>query len=117
MEASPKAAPEALCSHFLAAGEPKRAGRYGLLAADAASTATAYDHAAKFYQIALDSDCLSADDRPRVLCRQADTLANAGRCVEAAEGYSMAAKLLEGTEALETQVSGSRSAPANRPLR
>ncbi|HVR62340.1 MAG TPA: protein kinase [Polyangia bacterium] len=85
---------EALCRHWLAAGDRARAAIHGAHAADKAAAALAFGQAAELYGRAatlLDDDPAAA---ARCRARQADALVNAGRCAEAAPLFLTAADQL-----------------------
>ncbi|MBZ4423305.1 protein kinase [Myxococcus sp. RHST-1-4] len=89
---------ELLVAQWLGAGERKRAGGYAVRAAGRAAHALAFDHAARLYEqgLALLGD---SADRPGLLERLGDVLANLGRRVDAAARYLEAAEALGGAEA------------------
>jgi tetratricopeptide (TPR) repeat protein len=79
--------PEALFEHYLGAGDRVRAASYAALAAKKATSALAFDRAAKFYRRAL--ELAPAHDPELLDLKQglAEALVNAGRPAEAAEAY------------------------------
>ena len=78
---------EALSMHLLAAGDNSGGWRYGIIAADRASAALAFDRAGELYGKLL--AIMPAEiDRAAFLMKMADVLANAGRGVEAAKAYA-----------------------------
>lgn len=85
--------PLAAVEHFEAAGDMAAVQRYILLAAEHASSALAFDRAAKLYEraIELNAPDVTASDLRR---RLATALASAGRGKEAARAYLDAAQLL-----------------------
>ena len=99
----------------LAAGERVAALRYGLVAADRATSALAFEHAAGLYACCLDlaghrcapMDAISTSDDRRsqrtkmILRKLADALAWCGRGASAAEMYLRAAELADAGEALQ----------------
>jgi hypothetical protein len=93
MSALPGADPEALVTHFTAAGETRRAGRFAVAAADRAAAALAFDRAAKLYRQALELD---SDAAPRWMLHRslAEALTAAGRGAEAAQSFTTAAAAL-----------------------
>jgi len=91
--------PQVLAGHFLAAGEPVRARRYVLAAADEAATALAFERGARLYHLALQLDAPDADGRLRE--KLGDARAYAGLGPEAAEAYLEAAARATGASALE----------------
>ena len=81
---------EALSMHLLAAGDRAGGWRYGIVAADRAAAALAFDRAAVLYRKLL--TIMPPDvDRSAFLMKMADALANAGHGVEAANAYGEAA--------------------------
>ena len=101
LEASSEADPEVLCVHFEAAGDDQKAGRYGLVAADRAADALAFDRAAQLYRFVLGLGTVDPADEPKLRHKLADALANAGRGAEAAEHYLAAADQVVGIETVE----------------
>lgn len=86
----PEIEAEALSMHLLAAGDRAGGWRYGIIAADRAAAALAFDRAAALYRKLL--DIMPADvDRSAFLMKMADALANAGHGIEAAKAYGEAA--------------------------
>jgi eukaryotic-like serine/threonine-protein kinase len=82
--------PEMLATHYAAAGEPLRAAEHAVAAATNASTALAFDHAARLYGVALDlHPSIGNADELRV--QMADALTRAGRGFEAAPIYLVVA--------------------------
>lgn len=96
-EASGRADPETLATHFHGAGERGKAARYAVAAADRAAQALAFDRAARLYRMALELDALDGGLKPKL----AAALANAGRGPEAARAYLAAAEGIATSEALE----------------
>lgn len=90
---------ELLVAHSLGAERPERALTYAERAAERAQKALAFNRAADLYQTAL--DCLKTShhgevDRQAELERRlAESLAAAGRCLEAAAAYLQAATLVD----------------------
>ena len=81
--------PEVLAEHLVAAGEPERARRFVLEAADRALQGLAFDRAA----VLLARHLTLAPPTREVQVRLADALANAGRGREAARAYLEAAAM------------------------
>ena len=102
-EAIRGADPESLALHFAAAADPVRTARYAELAADRAAAALAFEHAARLYQLVLKRSPPNTPNSRRVLARLADTLANAGRGVDAARAYLEAASGTLAAERLELE--------------
>jgi len=93
---------EALSVHWAAAGEPARAARYALEAAEHARAALAFDRAARLYQRALDLGLPGGDEVERpVLVELGHALVNADRAVEGARAFRAAAARTSGDAALE----------------
>ncbi|HUP59144.1 MAG TPA: protein kinase [Thermoanaerobaculia bacterium] len=82
--------PEMLATHYAAAGEPLRAAQHAVAAAGKASNALAFDHAARFYRLALDLHPGIANAH-ELRIQLADALTRAGRGFEAASIYLEAA--------------------------
>jgi eukaryotic-like serine/threonine-protein kinase len=87
---------EALLLHWEGAGELRQAGHHAQLAAERAARALAFEHAAALYQRALQLQGTQAD-RPLLLERLAEALANQGQAPEAARRYLEAAGALGGS--------------------
>jgi len=93
---------ESLSAHWAAAGEPARAARYALDAAEQARAALAFDRAARLYQRALDLGLPGGNEVVRpILIELGHALVNADRAVEGARAFSAAAALTAGDAALE----------------
>lgn len=101
LEVVPGVDPEILWLHFRSAGDRLKAGRYAEVAANQAAESLAFDRAAELYQQALELASLDTQGRHNLHKKRANTLANAGRSVEAARGYLEAAELAGGAEALD----------------
>lgn len=82
---------EALAEHYLAAGDPARGSHYAELAADRASAALAFEHAARLYQIAIKHRQAPAPEMRRMHMRMGEALVNADKGVDAARAYRQAA--------------------------
>ncbi len=101
LELSKGSDPEVLATHWTGAGEPTRAARYALIAAEQASHALAFERAARLFEQAL-AMLPDTDPRRRGLREQlGDALANAGACSRAATAYDAAATMAGPTEALD----------------
>jgi eukaryotic-like serine/threonine-protein kinase len=103
LESSNKADPERLVVHFQGSGDSEKAAGYAIEAAEQASEALAFDHAARLYRLALELKSMEIAEMQALRVKLADTLANAGRGTEAAEIYLAASKDTTATEALELQ--------------
>jgi len=103
MEASSRANPEALAMHFLGAGNPEKAGRYAVTAADQASEALAFDRAARLYQLALGLSSSPPTEVRGLQVKLGDALSNAGRGAEAAKAYLAAVEGASEVQKLEWQ--------------
>lgn len=101
LEVVPGVDPEILWLHFRSAGDRLKAGRYAEVAANQAAESLAFDRAAELYQQALELASLDTQGRHNLHKKRANTLANAGRCVEAAGSYLAAGELAGGAEALD----------------
>jgi serine/threonine protein kinase/tetratricopeptide (TPR) repeat protein len=106
---------EALLVHWEGAGEPMRAGEYAVRSAERASQTLAFDRAAELYQRGLELMGASAD-RPTLLEKLAQALANQGRAPEAAQRYLESAKAL-GEGLAGTRVSGLKQRAAEQYLK
>lgn len=91
LEAGRHPDPETLAEHWRGAGQPERAVRYALLAAEQASAAVAFGRAARLYRLALELGLPSAERRHEVTVLLADALANGGQGTAAAAAYFDAA--------------------------
>ena len=80
-------APEVLAGHYHGSGDLERAGQAYLNAAQQASEALAFEHAARLYRQALEILGPSDPGRSGAMIRLADALANAGRGAEAGRAY------------------------------
>jgi hypothetical protein len=76
---------EMLATHWEGAGEPARAAPYAIRAAEEASSALAFDRAARLYRSALDLGQFGAKRRRPLMRKLAEALTNAGRWAEAGE--------------------------------
>ena len=92
--------PEALFTHYRCAGEAQRAAEQATLAARKASQALAFDRAALFYLRALDLGRFESSERLALQRDLAESLANAGRPLEAAANFLELAETTEGLHAL-----------------
>ncbi len=90
-ERQPEADAEALFRHCLGAGRRERAGHWAVQAAERASDTLAFDRAAELYREALELRD-DRNERPALLTRFADALANAGRSLDAADTFEQAAR-------------------------
>ena len=92
LEATGTADAETVAGHYEGAGDLLKAGHYYTLAAGAAATALAFDHAATFYRQALRA--LAADPSVNTALQRelGRALSNAGRGFEAAEAYLAAVR-------------------------
>lgn len=92
--------PQVLVEHYRAAGNDDRAFLHAIPAAERAAEALAFDHAARFYRLALE---ILPSERAReaggLQWKLAEILANAGRPMEAAAAYERAAETMQGGDA------------------
>jgi tetratricopeptide (TPR) repeat protein len=95
--------PELLSRCLEAAGETRAAAEHAAIAAEQASLALAFDHAAELYQRALQLGAEERDSRRELLTRLGRALENTGRGLEAAAAYLQAAELSAGTDSLDLQ--------------
>lgn len=84
----------------LGAAQPAVALRYGLLAAERAESALAFERAAELYQRCIELSGPSTADSNKLRLRLAEALARSGHGVRAAEAYLEAAKGVEPTAAI-----------------
>jgi eukaryotic-like serine/threonine-protein kinase len=101
LASGPAADPELQCRCYAEAGEPQRAAECAVRAADAASAALAFEHAASWYQRALTLGSYAQLQELELTASWADALANAGLGAEAATAYRRAAALSAGPHALD----------------
>ncbi|NUQ65485.1 MAG: protein kinase, partial [Pirellulales bacterium] len=101
LEQLPAPEPELLATHFDAAGEFAKAGRYALSAADRAAGALAFERAASFYRLALAHHSMDVSEQRGVREKLGRSLAAAGFGAEAAEHLLAAARGAAGAQALE----------------
>ena len=93
--------PDALATHWIEAGRPDRAAVYARRAADQAFESLAFDRAARLYERALSLPATGDADRQAMRVRRAESLANAGRSVDAGAAFREAARDAVGEPALE----------------
>jgi hypothetical protein len=98
-----EAATDVAWMHALAlgAGDRPAALRYGIAAADRASSALAFEFAAEIYRTCLDLDVHDARELCTLWQKLARALAHSGHGYQAANAYLEAAKRAEGSEALQ----------------
>jgi hypothetical protein len=101
IEGSGRGDPEALAIHFREAGDSAKAGVYAVNAAAQATSALAFDRAARLYRVALELDARGGEPARLLRVKLGDALANAGRGEEAARAYLAATEGANGGEALE----------------
>jgi hypothetical protein len=94
---------EALALHYQGAGSPERAALYAAEAATQASTALAFDRAARLYQLAIELGIGEPGESQKLRVKLGDALANAGRGAEAAAAYLDAVSGAGAAETLELQ--------------
>src|SRR5262249_32513807 len=98
LEREPAPDPEALARHCRAAGDDARALRYAERAAELASEKLAFDRAAALYELAL--GLAPPEARQGFAVKYAESLAKAGRGVDAARAFRSAADGATGEEAV-----------------
>jgi hypothetical protein len=91
--------PEALCVHWLGAGDLDKAAAYAVVAADQASAALAFERAARLYRLSL--ELVPRHDAPLRRRKLADALAQTGRGAEAARAYLRAAEVASASDQLD----------------
>lgn len=92
---------ELQCRCYAEAGQLQPAAECAVRAADAASAALAFEHAARWYERALTLGSYSNSQRLKLTASSADALANAGLGAEAAAAYQRAADLSAGQRAID----------------
>ncbi|HEX5656506.1 MAG TPA: AAA family ATPase, partial [Polyangiales bacterium] len=100
--------PAGAAVHFRDAGEPERAARHHLRAAERASAAFAFVEAVAHYQAALELGLFELAERQAVRVQLADALSNAGRGHAAAALYQLAAQDAPESLALELKQRAAR---------
>jgi len=97
---SKHANPARIAHHLLACGEHVRAAPWLERAAEDALATAAFERAAELFaqRLSLTDTPLSADERKRMLCAQADALAQAGRCSDSARVLSLVLETATGEE-------------------
>jgi tetratricopeptide (TPR) repeat protein len=106
LEASEHPDAEALALHYRLAGDKPQAARYARRAAETASSALAFEQAARLFRIALDElpdDASHVEQLRAIRVRMADELAKAGRGAEAARAYLEASRGASPAEVLDLQ--------------
>jgi eukaryotic-like serine/threonine-protein kinase len=93
--------PERIAAHYEQAGDGQSCGRYALIAARRACDVLAFNEAARFFEMAIQTGTLDPSERRRVHHECADALANAGHGPRAAEYYSAACEGASIDEQLE----------------
>jgi eukaryotic-like serine/threonine-protein kinase len=83
--------PQILVTHYLEAGDRPAAFEAAIKAAAFADTQLAFDHAARFYQTALDTADLPSELNAQLYRKLADALGHAGRGRDSAQAYLKAA--------------------------
>ena len=91
--------PPLIATHFHQAGEQQAAARYSIIAGEQASAALAFDQAAQWYRLALES----GGAQPGLRRKLADALARGGQSVEAADMYRAAADEAPAADRFELQ--------------
>jgi serine/threonine protein kinase len=84
--------PQSLVRHLESAGETERAAEYAERAAPLAAEALAFDRAAELYGTTLRLGRWGRSESRRLRIAQAEALQNAGRGIEAADAYLLAAE-------------------------
>jgi eukaryotic-like serine/threonine-protein kinase len=92
LEATGRADPEVLSSHFLAVGRKEEAGKYALAAAEQAALALAFDKAATLYRHAIDLGAAGESRRRELFTKLGTALVQAGRGRDAALSFLAAAE-------------------------
>lgn len=104
LEATGRADPEMLASHFQGSGDDEKAAKYVLIAAEGAWNSLAFERAVRLYQQAVR---LKADESPQALnplrIKLGNALANCGQGQAAAQAYLQAAQYSLAAETMELQ--------------
>jgi tetratricopeptide (TPR) repeat protein len=106
IEVSERQDPETLAVHYRLAGDKQQAASYAARAAEMASRALAFEHAARLFRIALDElpdDPSHVEQLRSIRTRMADELAKAGRGAEAARAYLESSHGASPAEVLDLQ--------------
>lgn len=101
IEATGQVDTEAAAVHFENGGEPSKAGHYYALAAQTASSALAFRHAAQLWQKALSLSTATGEPRRLMLINLADALGNAGRGADAGRAWREASHASAGAQAVQ----------------
>ncbi|MBI4509940.1 MAG: protein kinase [Deltaproteobacteria bacterium] len=101
LEASGKADPEDLAIHFKAAGKTELAIEHATKAAERASRSLAFDRAVRWYRMAIELQREAGPVARKLMVALAESLANAGSGVDAAEAFTQAAEGASEAETLE----------------
>ena len=101
LESWPDSKPDLIATHYQSAGEPGRAARHWLIAAEQAHKALAFARAASLYGQALAHGVLDDTRRHSLQVRRAEALAQAGQGPDAADAYLQIAGALPADEGLE----------------
>jgi len=115
LEGEPGGDPEALVTHWMAAGDPKRAGYYAVAAAERASLALAFRRAADLYETAIEY-APPTNDRQPLRVALAEALANSGHGARAAACFEQASNELTQTGDNEVAVMALRQRAAQQFL-
>jgi hypothetical protein len=95
--------PEALSTHWRAAGDDGRAALYAVKAAEAAAGALAFDRAARLYRLSLELEPNPGPAACELFTHLGEALANIGRGGDAALAFLEGAKRASPIEALDLQ--------------
>ncbi|HEX8796864.1 MAG TPA: protein kinase, partial [Polyangiaceae bacterium] len=100
METGSPDAVDALAHHFFEAGVRDKAARYARTAAEGALQKLAFEHAARFFELAVRAES-APRERAHLEERLGQALADAGRGADAAGAFLRASSLLQGIAAKE----------------
>jgi hypothetical protein len=103
LETSHQADPEALAIHWQGAGEAAAAIHYATLAAQQASSAFAFDRAARLYRLAIELTPVGSSQTQPLRAQLGAALSDAGRGAEAADALLAATDGANAAEALDLQ--------------
>ncbi len=98
-----EASAQQLARYWHGAGETERAAQHARTAADEARSRLDFDRAAGLYRMALDGGSQEPAARRQLFTLLADTLANAGRPLEAAQSFARAAEGGDAATRIELQ--------------
>lgn len=87
LESQPEPNAAAIAVHYEAGGQPAKAGLFAAMAASRAESTLAFESAARFWRMAVESGAFGADEMRSLRFRLASALGSAGHGAEAASVY------------------------------